>query len=187
MSLNHILKETVPDDEKLDVKFGIVECDEIIFDNNISGNYYGSVSPVTAGQNFASDLVLTNPIANMCNRIGDAFNVAYSGRATMSSPTALSTFFITAPYPAKIRELIAGGGGIININTLFTDGSAHISTQTTDEKGHHFYVSSSEPAPGLETTHIKVNFASIGKVPATTGGFDIEWRFLHNSAGNPPL
>tara|TARA_R110000868_G_scaffold395365_1_gene667011 strand:+ start:652 stop:1215 length:564 start_codon:yes stop_codon:yes gene_type:complete len=187
MSINHILKETVPDDEKLDVKFGIVECDEIIFDNDITGNYYGSVSPSTIGENFSSDLVLTNPIANMCNRIGDAFNVAYSGRATMSSPNAFATFSITAPYPTKIREFIATGGGVININTLFTDGSAHISTQTTDEKGHHFYVSSSEPAPGLEETHIKVNFASMGKVPATTGGFALEWRFLHNSAGNPPL
>jgi len=186
MSVNHIIRDVVPDDEKLDVKFGIVECDEIIFDD-VAGNYYGSVNPVTTGESFASDLVLSNPSAQMCYRTGDAFTIGYGGGATMTSPTALSAFNIICPYPTKIRQFIATNTSVINTNTLFSDGSAHISTSTTDEKGHHFYVSSSEPAPGLETTHIKVNFLSIGKVPATTGGFALTWRVTHMSAGNPPV
>ena len=68
MSLNHIIRDVVPDDEKLNVKFGIVECDELIIDG-VGGDYYGSVSPSTTGAAYASDLVLTNPVANMCNRI----------------------------------------------------------------------------------------------------------------------
>ena len=187
MSLNHLLRANVPDNERLSAKFDVVECNELIIDG-VSNDYYGSVSPSTAGENFASDLVLTNPTANMCNRIGDAFNVGYSGSATMTEPITLSTFSITAPYPTKIRELIAtGASGIININNLFTQGSAHISSVAPFNEGHHFYVASSEPAPGLEETHIKVNFASFGKTGAITGGFPIEWRFLHNSAGNPPI
>ena len=45
MSLNHIIRDVVPDDEKLNVKFGIVECDELIIDG-VGGDYYGSVSPI---------------------------------------------------------------------------------------------------------------------------------------------
>lgn len=186
MSVNHIIRDVVPDDEKLDVKFGIVECDEIIFDD-VSGNYYGSVSTSTTGENFASDLVLNNPSAQMCFRTGDAFTIGYAGSATMTSPTALGNFSIVCPYPTKIRQFIATNTSVINTDALFSTGEAHISATTTDEKGHHFYVYGSEPAPGLETTHIKVNFASIGLVPATTGGFPLTWRITHMSAGNPPI
>jgi hypothetical protein len=186
MSLNHIIKDIVPDDERLSVKFDVVECNELIIDGS-ANDYYGSVDPSITGQNFTSDLVLTNANANYCNRLGDAFNVGYTGTANMTSPNAVASFSITCPYPTKIRELIALDDRIININNLFSTGEAHISTQTTDLKGHHFYVSSSEPAPGLETTHIKINFVSLGRVPATTGGFAMEWRVSHYSAGNPPL
>lgn len=186
MSLNHIIRDVVPDDEKLNVKFGIVECDELIIDG-VGGDYYGSVSPSTSGANFASDLVLTNATANMCNRIGDAFNIGYTGNATMTSPNALANFSITAPYPTKIREFIATNNSVININNLFSTGEAHISAQTLDEKGHHFYLYSSEPAPGLETTHIKFSFASMGLSPASSGGFPLTWRVTHMSAGNPPV
>jgi hypothetical protein len=187
MSLNHILKDTVLDDECVSVKFDVVECNEIIFDNDISGNYYGSVSPSTIGENFGGDLVLPTSRANYCNRLGDAFNVGYSGTATMTSPNAVASFSITCPYPTKIRQLIASNNGIININNLFSTGSAHILTQTTAYKGHHFYVASSEPAPGLETTHIKINFVSFGRDIATAGGFSLEWIVSHHSAGNPPV
>ena len=186
MSLNHILKDIVPDDERLSVKFDVIECNELIIDGDTS-DYYGSISPSTTGAPFASDLVLPTSTANYCNRLGDAFNVGYSGTATMTAPNAVASFSITCPYPTKIRELIASNNSIINLNNLFSTGEAHISTQEIDLKGHHFYVASSEPAPGLETTHIKINFVSFGRVPATAGGFSLEWRVSHHSAGNPPV
>jgi hypothetical protein len=187
MSLNHILKDTVPDDERISVKFDVVECNELIIDGDTS-DYYGSVSPVTNGESFTSDdITLNTSRSNYCNRIGDAFNVGYSGTATMPAGNALGAFSIICPYPTKIRALIASNNSIININSLFSTGYAHILTQTVDLKGHHFYVASSEPAQGQETTHIKINFVSLGNVPATTGGYPFEWRISHHSAGNYPL
>ena len=186
MSLNHIIRETVINDERLNVKFDICEVNQLIIDGS-NNDYYGSINTSTVGEAYTSDLVLTNPTVNMCNRIGDAFNVGYSGSATMTSPAALATFSIIAPYPTKIRTLVAATPAIINTNNLFSEGYAHISTVTLDEKGHHFYVNSSEPAPGQELTHIKINFVANGLSPATTGGFALTWRVSHNSAGNPPV
>jgi hypothetical protein len=186
MSLNHIIKDIVPDDERLSVKFDVVECNELIIDGDTS-DYYGSVSTSYTGQQFGGDLSLPTARIDYCNRLGDAFNVGYTGTAVMTSPNAVESWSITCPYPTKIRELIASNNSIININNLFSTGEAHILTQTVDLKGHHFYVASSEPAPGLETTHIKINFVSLGRVPATTGGFSLEWRISHHSAGNPPV
>lgn len=186
MSLNHILRDVVPDDERLSAKFDVVECNELIIDGT-AGDYYGSVNPNTGSELFTTDLTSVNGLARQATRIGDAFTVGYTGTAVMTSPNAVGAFNIICPYPTKIRELIATNPLIINANNMYSNGEAHITTQTVDEKGHHFYVSSFEPAPGQETTHIKINFSSMGHVPATTGGFSIEWKVLHTSAGNPPV
>ena len=60
MSLNHILKDTVPDDEKLDVKFGTVEADNLeittaTFENlTVSNNLFGH--NVYAQNNFVASI-----------------------------------------------------------------------------------------------------------------------------------
>jgi hypothetical protein len=180
MSLNHILKETVPDDEKLDVKFGIVECDEI----EVNGDPLVGPEPI----NPANTQVVPGATAGITGLNVASFGCLKLGRSVITGwsfwfvmpATALAEFDIDAPYPDALQTFYASDPTAVSAFT--TTGYASITAVTVDLKGHQFLLVSSVPTPGSETTKCRLTFRSIGNVPATTGSFNVFGKVSHSTA-----
>ena len=120
MSLNHIIKDIVSDTERLSVKFDVCEVNQLVIDGG-AGTAIGSIDPDSTGEVFTSDILtgITSQRATACCRTANSFEVGYIMTATMPDP-AQAVFSITAPYPTKIRTLVAADPNLINVNGIYT-------------------------------------------------------------------
>ena len=109
MSLNHIIKDTVPDDEKLDVKFGIVEADNmeiadatlenLTVSNNLFGhNIYAQNNLVASiGATVNYNLIVGDNI--LCSGSIDANGAEPAGHITCNnSSKSKVALFKSKPY-----------------------------------------------------------------------------------------
>ena len=84
MSLNHIIRETVPDDEKLDVKFGIVEATNMIITDSTFTNL--TVTNNLNGHNvFANNNLVASISASVNNNLTVGDNIICSGKIDVNS------------------------------------------------------------------------------------------------------
>ena len=151
MSLNHVLTETEP-------------------------LFYGALSIETTGEEWNCPLTLSLERAVALTQCGKTYRINYIGKVTMSDP-ALGTFYVEIPYPDSMRNKISETKS--SPENFATYGECHILSQTVDLKGHHFYAEESYPTFGKERTHFTVIFSALGKVPATTGNFDLILKLDH--------
>ena len=98
MSLNHILKDVVPDDEKLDVKFGIVEADSMVIDNSTFTNLTVSNELTVGGSSVLQDVQAQNIVTTNSANIGNSLVVNSFIRSTTGTVQAKSGLFKSEPY-----------------------------------------------------------------------------------------
>ncbi len=100
MSLNHIIKDIVPDDEKLDVKFGIVEADDMEIANatfeNLTIN--GQFTQNLPGTAIMTDILANNIVTNVSANIGASLVVENFIRSNTSCVQAKASLFKSKPY-----------------------------------------------------------------------------------------
>ena len=182
MSLNHILKDIVPDDELLDVHFDVVKCNEIEVDGEPLVEFKPEpLNPANTQVVPGATTGITNLIvaSDSCLRLGKSVIMGWKFFLTMANP-ALEEFYVDAPYPNLLQTYYTANPTAVS--AFNTTGYASIQTQTTDLKGHQFLLFSSEPTPGSETTLCRLTFRSIGNVPATTGSFSVYGKVAHTTA-----
>ena len=115
MSLNHIILDTVPDDEKLDVKFGIVEADNIDISNatlenlTVSNNLFGH--NIYAQNNLVASL---NASVNNTLIVGD--DVICTGNIVVDG--AEPKGHITCNNSSKSRVSLFKSKPYLNSNTI---------------------------------------------------------------------
>jgi hypothetical protein len=107
MSLNHIIKDVVPDDEKLDVKFGTIEADNIdvsgaTFENLTITNDLDVGNEVTIGSTAQIQDIVTQ---NINCQVGALFNhgvftdyLTVQGPLTANNIKANTSLFKSKPY-----------------------------------------------------------------------------------------
>lgn len=105
MSLNHIILDTVPDDEKLDVKFGVVEADEMNVDsvtfttlNTTDLNVDGNIVQTGTGTAILKDIQCPNLVTTVSANIGNSLVVNSFIRSTTGSVQAHTHLFKSKPY-----------------------------------------------------------------------------------------
>jgi len=100
MSLNHIIKDTVPDDEKLDVKFGIVEADDMEIANatfqNLTIN--GQLTQNLPGTAIMTDILANNLVTNVSVVVGQGLQVQNVIRSVNGVVEAKAHLFKSKPY-----------------------------------------------------------------------------------------
>ena len=123
MSLNHILKDTVDDDEKLDVKFGTVEADNLTIANstftdltvsntlNVGGN--STLKDVVARNLNTTDTLLVgnNLVVNNLIRTENGF-IQTNSVLFKSQPFLNSTTF--GPFHTLFPEFLVNGMAIFD-------------------------------------------------------------------------
>ena len=182
MSLNHILKDIVPDNELLDVHFDVVKCNEIEVDGEPLVEFKPEpLNPANTQVVPGATTGITglNIVSFGCLKLGRSVNTGWSFWFVMPNP-ALAEFDIDAPYPDALQTFYASDPTAVSSFT--TTGYASITAVTTDLKGHQFLLVSSVPTPGSETTLCRLTFRSIGNVPATTGSFNVFGKVSHSTA-----
>ena len=178
MSINHIIDGVVPDDELLNSHFDVIRC------NNIDIAKAGGAI-VGLDRTFSGSFTATSGITGIggtltnAQRVGASVWVGYGVLLTIPNP-ALSEFYVDCPYPDALKAYYdIYPDRVTNFNTM---GSAHINgVQTTDLKGHHFYLEYSVPTPGQETSHVRFGFKAWGDSPATTGNFELLIKVAHTA------
>mgnify|MGYP003651523367 CR=1 FL=1 len=99
MSLNHIIRDVVPDDEKLDVKFGVVEADSIITTGATSFENLTVTNQLTVGgSSILQDVQAQNIVTTVSANIGNSLVVNSFIRSTTSSVQAKASLFKSTPY-----------------------------------------------------------------------------------------
>lgn len=99
MSLNHILLDTVPDDEKLDVKFGVVEADSIITTGATTFEDLTVTNQLTVGgSSILQDVQAQNIVTTVSANIGGSLVVNSFIRSTTSCVQAKASLFKSTPY-----------------------------------------------------------------------------------------
>ena len=99
MSLNHILLDTVPDDEKLDVKFGVVEADSIITTGATTFENLTVTNQLTVGgSSILQDVQAQNIVTTVSANIGNSLVVNSFIRSTTSCVQAKASLFKSTPY-----------------------------------------------------------------------------------------
>jgi hypothetical protein len=100
MSLNHIILDTVPNDEKLDVKFGVVEADTLDISNatfqNLTIN--GQFTQNLPGTAVMTDILANNIVTNVSANIGNSLVVNNFIRSTTACVQAKASLFKSKPY-----------------------------------------------------------------------------------------
>ena len=151
MSLNHVLTKTEP-------------------------LFYGALSTETTGEEWNSLLTISSQSVLSLAQSGQTYRINYVANVAMSDP-AVGGFYVEIPYPDSMRNKIAETQS--SPQNFATYGECHILSQTVDLKGHHFYAADSFATFGKERTHFTVIFSSFGKVPATTGNFEMILKVDH--------
>ena len=105
MSLNHILKDIVPDNQKLNVRFGIVEADSIITSSSFASPI--AISPVQTSDHTSGYNVTANELINGALVCDD--NAKLNFIFNMPLATALDTAL-------NLSGTTAGKGFKFNVN-----------------------------------------------------------------------
>ena len=111
MSLNHIILDTVADDEKLDVKFGIVEADNLDISsatldnltindtlNTKDLNISGQIEQTGTGTAILKDIQCPNLVTTVSANIGNSLVVNSFIRSTTACVQAKASLFKSKPY-----------------------------------------------------------------------------------------
>jgi hypothetical protein len=105
MSLNHIILDAVPDDEKLDVKFGIVEADTMDISsatfttlNTTDLNVSGEIVQTGTGTAILKDVQVQNLVSTVSANIGNSLVVNSFIRSTTGCVQAKASLFKSKPY-----------------------------------------------------------------------------------------
>ena len=140
MSLNHILKATVPDDEKLDVKFGIVEADNIDISNatfeNLTIN--GQLTQNLPGTAIMTDILANNIVTNVSANIGASLVVNNFIRSTTACVQAKASLFKSKPYLNSTTispQSQLQADEVVNGMLIFDDVGKTLFTYITPYKG----------------------------------------------------
>ena len=171
MSLNHIIKNSVPDTEALDVKFNNVTVLGDIIQTTDSLSYYGGLDP-TNGLSFTvsgvTGATLIPPsVCTMCQQTGTSFQVGYFVTVDMPTGVTANEITILCPYPDKLRtSLIANDPSVINVNRINTLGYS----ASFDKTAHNsaYLIASGLPAFESPQAYIRCDFVTDNGLPFTS-------------------
>jgi hypothetical protein len=140
MSLNHIILDTVADDEKLDVKFGVVEADNLDISNATFENLTitGQLTQTLPGTAIMTDILANNIVTNVSANIGASLVVENFMRSTTGTVQAHTHLFKSKPYLNSTTispQSQLQADELVNGMLIFDDVSKTVFTYKTPYKG----------------------------------------------------
>ena len=175
MSLNHIIYDSVPDNEKLDVKFKNVYCDQVITGSGpgpepVTGDGYvdalagTAISSPTTGVNAPSGLNFATCIKNHSTFI-------WTFKAEVNLTLNLSAFSLDVTIPTAMKSYFdANPTAFQNIYTSVT-GTAHSTAASPDFRANMLYYPSATSLLSSSTVRLfMLSFANngTGTIPINT-------------------
>lgn len=98
MSINHIILNSVQDDEKLDVKFGIIEADSISIDTATFENLTITDSLSVGGESILQDVMAQNVVTTVSANIGQSLLVNQFIRSSQGTVQSKANLYKSIPF-----------------------------------------------------------------------------------------
>lgn len=161
MSLNHLVQNSVPDSEALNVKVNKLYVVDSIFQPTDSLSYVGGLSTETILPFSTDDLpgaIVTSPApCTMCLQTAKSFQVGYSVIVRTPAGTTSNTIDIICPYPEALRNnLITNWPQVLDESTMNAIGYTFTIDNTTHNNAS--LVAASFPTSSYNADYIRFIF-----------------------------
>lgn len=148
MSINHILKDVVPDDEKLDVHFGNVYCDQVI-----TGSGPGPI-PVEEAEGFVdaftgafiasntTGVVVSSQFFDQSTASKNHSTFIWNVSSTIFINTATNLYEMNMTIPTAIKNYFDTHPWAFNNGYMSVQGASNTTTATTSFVANMMYFAS---------------------------------------------
>lgn len=187
MSLNHILYDVVPADEKLDVKFKNVYCDQVITGSGPSPSADGYINAQTGAvlSTPTTNVSLTTFLPSSATGIKNHSTFIWTFKFELQLLAQMTNFYIDARLPDSIKTYFDANPSAfesylmsVNATANTTESSATVSPngmyyaseivkQTTDTVRFRFLSSNGNqvgPIPNLQNCNVQIIFSGPASV-----------------------
>jgi hypothetical protein len=168
MSLNHILYDIVPDNEKLDVKFKNVYCDQVVSGGSNDGDGYvnaqtgANISSPTNGVNVTTFL----PTYATAIKNHSTFIWTFRSQVTLTIP--VTTYLIDAKIPTALKTYFDAHPTAFSQYLISVVGMSNTTNSSPDFQANQLYYADVPSKIGSDTVRITMESCSnngTGSVP----------------------